>query len=289
MGSSKPAIVFVPGAWHSPSHFAPTIELLEEAGYSTRGVHLPSVRNVAPWPDSHYPDSEAVRNVILSALDGAEKNVILVMHSYGGVPGGDACRALAKHDRLREGKSTGIVGLVYIAAFAPDEGESLNDARRAPARWEDSGVSIPSCCPGPRSRKFAEGKLLKLKSSQDHWAMPENPISRFYHDVPLQLAEHATSLLKKHSKASFASPVSYAPWKYIPSTYIVADEDRIAARENQERMARQEGGMWSEGLSLGEVHVSTSHSPFLSRPEWMSTLIRKVAWEPHLELGDECK
>jgi hypothetical protein len=114
-------------------------------------------------------------------------------------------------------------------------------------------------------------------------------MQNFYHDVPRPLAEHAMSLLKKHARGPFTSTVSYTAWKHIPSTYIVTDDDQIGSRANRERMARQEGGQWGVGSSLGEVHVSSGHSPFLSKPVWMSRLIRKVAGEMELDLDDESK
>jgi pimeloyl-ACP methyl ester carboxylesterase len=136
--TSKPAIVVVPGAWHSPEHFAPTTELLEKAGYSVHGVHLPSVRDEAPFPASHHADSEAIRATILQALDDEGRDVLLVMHSYGGIPGTDACKGLGKEDRGNDGKTTGIVGLVYIASFVAQVGQSL-----ATARGPDDGGARP--------------------------------------------------------------------------------------------------------------------------------------------------
>lgn len=145
--TSKPAIILVPGAWHSPEHFAPTTELLEQAGYSVHGVRLPSVRDEPPFPTSHHPDREAVCAAILSALDDEGKDVLLVMHSYGGIPGSDACDGLSKGDRAKEGKATGVVGLVYIASFALQEGQNLLMARGsadggARPKWQHFEVSI---------------------------------------------------------------------------------------------------------------------------------------------------
>lgn len=116
-----------------------------------------------------------------------------------------------------------------------------------------------------------------------------SPLHNFYHDVPRPLAEHALSLLKKHARGPFTSTASYAAWKHIPSTYIVTDDDQIGSRAVRERMARQEGGQWGVGNSLGEIHVMSGHSPFLSKPEWMSRLIRKVSGEEGVKLGDESK
>lgn len=63
---------------------------------------------------------------MLQLLD-AGKDVIVVPHSYGGVLGGGAAHALSKLTRAREGRATGVIGLVYVVAFPLDEGVSLLD------------------------------------------------------------------------------------------------------------------------------------------------------------------
>jgi hypothetical protein len=168
MTSTKPSIVIVPGGWHIPEHFAPTTKLLEEAGYVVYGVRLPSVRDEPPFPTTHEPDTEAVRNVLLRVLDEDKKDVLLVMHSYGGIPGGDACKGLSKEDPTKEGKTTAVIQLVWIAAFAVQEGESLEDARQNPLPetggnrrlppHNEAGVGNDSLC-WPEDDSVCEGPM----------------------------------------------------------------------------------------------------------------------------------
>jgi pimeloyl-ACP methyl ester carboxylesterase len=117
--STKPTFVFVPGAWHQPSAFKPSLDLLTSAGYEVEAVSLPSVGTVErgePATTSFQPDVDAIRKAILSHIDQG-KDVIVVMHSYGGIPGSHAVQGLSKDERQAAGKKGSVVKLIYIAAM----------------------------------------------------------------------------------------------------------------------------------------------------------------------------
>ncbi|EKG15970.1 hypothetical protein MPH_06791 [Macrophomina phaseolina MS6] len=150
MISPKPSIVIVPGAWHSASHFASTTSLLESAGYTVHAVTLPSVGASPALQDWHL-DIATIRSTIETAVSkqsfstpfkrpsnmckiisqiGPDGNrVVIVMHSYGGLPTQDAVYDLDLPTRLAAGQSGGVIRLVYLAAFIGDQGESLADIR----------------------------------------------------------------------------------------------------------------------------------------------------------------
>lgn len=119
--STKPVIVLVPGAWHGPEHYGPLIKHLHAAGYETDAVALPSVGGeLKNWD----PDVEAIRASITKAVD-ANKEVVLVAHSYGGLPSQEACKGLDKATIESQGKKGGIIRLCWLCAFLGDEGASL--------------------------------------------------------------------------------------------------------------------------------------------------------------------
>lgn len=128
MTSPKPTFVFVPGAWHSPSHFGHLISPLHEAGYPTVPVALPSVNPDEAKQIHLITDITFLREEILLPLLEDGKDVVLVMHSYGGCPGGAAAKGLSKSERRSEGRQGGVIGLVFIAAFLAREGDSLLSA-----------------------------------------------------------------------------------------------------------------------------------------------------------------
>jgi pimeloyl-ACP methyl ester carboxylesterase len=122
---SNPTIVLIPGAWHSPLHYAPLIELLERARYDVVTERLPSVGSPKPREQSVAKDAAFIEKVLLKPLVDSGKDVLLLMHSYGGCPGADAAKGYSKAERAAAGKKGGIVGLVFMCAFVANEGDSL--------------------------------------------------------------------------------------------------------------------------------------------------------------------
>ena len=119
----KPTFVLVGGAWHLPSYWDPLIAALADAGYDSVAVTLPSVNALQPVT-TLQPDADAVKEV-LSDLVGKGKDVIVVMHSYGGSVGTEAVGDLV--DGNREYASR-IKRLVYLAAWYPSKGQAIAHA-----------------------------------------------------------------------------------------------------------------------------------------------------------------
>lgn len=113
--------VLVPGAWHPLSCLDPLASRLSASGYNVRGIDLASV-GAEPPLDSFDPDVDLIRTAIVEEADKGQ-DVIVFMHSYGGMPGGQACRGLDKKGREAAGKKGGVVGLIYCTAFLVPEGK----------------------------------------------------------------------------------------------------------------------------------------------------------------------
>lgn len=111
----KPGIVMVPGAWHPASCFDLTASSLQSHGYETIQVTTPTVGSTQPFS----ADVEAIHDAIKAASDAGD--VLLFMHSYGGVPGCCAVEGLRKQD-LQDG---GVTALVFCTTWALDVGESI--------------------------------------------------------------------------------------------------------------------------------------------------------------------
>ena len=148
MSSSKPTILLVPGAWHSPDLYAPMTDLLVAEGYEYIGISLVSV-GADPALENWDPDVELIHKTVLGVLDRG-KDVVLVVHSYGGLVGSEAMKGLGKKQRESEGKKGGVVRLVYICAFFLELGMHLQAVKNdQPHPWmkvDVSGLSnTPSC------------------------------------------------------------------------------------------------------------------------------------------------
>lgn len=120
--ASKPIFVLVPGNFLPPAYYDDTAKQLEAHGFETRLVTVPSTGSKHPLT-SNQPDVLAVRKVLEELLD-SERNIIIVAHSYGSIPTCEAAEGLNYQDRLKLGKSSGVVRLIFVAAWLLQEGES---------------------------------------------------------------------------------------------------------------------------------------------------------------------
>ncbi|KAI4240309.1 MAG: hypothetical protein LQ352_007667, partial [Teloschistes flavicans] len=114
--SPKPTIILIPGGWQSPTIFSFILPALERFGYSVIPITLPSTTTV-PAVRSFAPDVDAVRNAVDSCL-AVGKDVVMIMHSYGGLVG---CEALKELDHEDEGAGLKEGGEGEMAA-AVDKG-----------------------------------------------------------------------------------------------------------------------------------------------------------------------
>ena len=123
--SSKPVFVLVPGAALTPSHYAYLQHLLLGQGYGALSALLPTVG--ATSPVTAEDDAEYVRSrMLLPILDIEEHDVIMISHSYGGMPASAAARGLGKADRAAEGKTTSVLGQIFVASILPRGGDGMD-------------------------------------------------------------------------------------------------------------------------------------------------------------------
>lgn len=141
----KPTVVLVHGAWHTPDCWAPVTELLKEHQYPFHTIRLPSTGGDIT---TTMPDDAAHIQKTTSKLVANGKEVILVMHSYGGIPGTESAKGLLKKDQQAAQKAGGIVCLVYVAAFLIPVGTSLASFLGTMAPWVEFDVSHSSNAAG---------------------------------------------------------------------------------------------------------------------------------------------
>lgn len=117
----RPTFVLVAGSWHTAACFDPLIKTLDDAGYASVAVK-PRCLNSSPPATSFQPDADALKEVLVELRD---KDVILVMHSYGGLVGTDVVGDLVLN---KPEVAARIKRLVYLAAFVPLKGQNLVEA-----------------------------------------------------------------------------------------------------------------------------------------------------------------
>ena len=225
MTTETPSLLLVHGAWHGPWSWAALQPELGDAD-----VHTVALPSAGPDP-RELGDLRADAAVIRDAVRAIDRPTVVVAHSYGGLPTTEALGGLPD-----------VVGVIYLAAFVLDVGQSLTSAFTdgAPDWWD---------------LHPEEGYVDALR-----------PKEIFYHDVEPATAAKCGALLAHHSLAAMGQPLTEAAWRHLPSSYVVCDQDRAIPPAAQEAMATRTGTVH---------HLPSSHSPFLSRPAELAELIRR--------------
>ncbi|GAA3072851.1 alpha/beta fold hydrolase [Streptosporangium carneum] len=173
-------------------------------------------------------DAVATRRV----LDGLDGPAVLVGHSYGGAVITEA------------GTHPNVASLVYVAAFAPDRGESVDTLLATP---------LPILPP-------AEGSLLLDREKFAGW---------FAADLPDRLAAFMADSQVRWSVDALRGPVTEPAWRHRPSWYLLTTQDRMIPPPTQRMMAERAGSTL--------VEVISSHAAHISQPVAVADLIRQAA------------
>jgi pimeloyl-ACP methyl ester carboxylesterase len=227
----RPTIVLVHGAWADASSWAPVAERLIDDGYNVIAPANP-LRGVKS-------DSEYIRSV----LDTISGPIVLVGHSYGGFVTTDAATGDAN-----------VKALVYIAAFAPEEGETATqvEARNPGSQLTPSALTI---------RPFPGGADVYITPSDFHRV--------FCQDLSVGQAAIMAALQRPLAVNALSEPSSTPAWKTIPSWYMVATEDHAIPPATERFMAKR--------AHAHTVEVRSSHVAMLSHPEATTGLILEAA------------
>ncbi|GKT66807.1 hypothetical protein ColTof4_04298 [Colletotrichum tofieldiae] len=255
MSSELPTILLTPGAWHQPWTFDLVRDDLANRGYPTAVVALASVgsTDVNVGLDQ---DTEVVRAELQRLID-AGREVVVVAHSYGGVPVANAVEGLNYKDRAVQGKTGGVLMVVYMASFAVPAEESLFDGAGLQPWWNVTDLDVADSCALTR---------------QDGFITPRDPISTFYADVEPSLAAKAAAALCPQPFKTFQDKSGFEPWYAgFEMGYIFAEDDQALPLDKQIDISSQ------FPASSFTATLTSSHSPFLSMPEALGKVIQQAA------------
>lgn len=219
-------IVLVHGGFVDGSGWEHVYTILKGKGYNVSIVQNPTVSLV---------EDVAVTNRTINAQDG---QVVLVGHSYGGVVITEA------------GNNPKVERLVYITAFAADEGESVGSLIANPA----PGAPVPPIMPPQDGFLF----LDRAKFADSFAADVEPRLAAFMADSQVPWGLEAVG-----------GAVTTASWKSKPSYYLVATEDKMIPPAAQRAMADRAGAKVAEARG--------SHAIYVSQPEAVADLIARAA------------
>jgi pimeloyl-ACP methyl ester carboxylesterase len=224
--ASSLSIVLVHGGFVDGSGWQDVYMILKKDGYNV---------SVVQNPTTSLADDVAFTKRVVSAQPG---KVLLVGHSYGGVVITEA------------GNDPKVAGLVYIAAFAPDQGESVAKLIANPA----PGAAVPPILP-PQ-----DGFLLL---DQDKFAVS------FAGDVNPEQANFMAASQVPWGVNALGGEVTAASWKTKPSWYLVATDDKMIPPDAQRGMSKRAGAT--------VIEVPGSHAVYVSQPQAVASFIAKAA------------
>lgn len=219
---AKPSVVIVHGAFADGSDWAKVVPLLQE-----KGIKVTVVQN----PLTSLVDDVAATQRVLNNQDG---DVVLVGHSWGGTV------------ITQAGADEKVRSLVYVAAFAPNAGQS-------------SGELYAGYRTAPGSSQIAADKNGFL------YLTPQGMAADFAQDLPAAQTAVMSATQGPIRAAAFDERTSVAAWKQKPSWYLVASDDRMIVPEMQRDFARKIGAQTTE--------VAANHVPQQSRPADVAKVI----------------
>ena len=252
----KPAIVLVHGAWHVPEHYSDFIQRLQRVGFEVFCPPLPTCDETKRLSADMFVDAEVVRSQVISLIEKS-REIIMLLHSYGGAVGTEAVRDLSASERATEGLHGGVIRLIYMCGFMLQPGESVG------------GASLPRPVPEPVESDDAGTTFLC-----------EPPVQLFYADVEPERARKMEGLLTRHSGAAMTDAITYPAWQHIPTTYLRTQNDQVFFPEWQERQINAVKNVDAD-VNLTVETFKSSHSPFLSIPDEMVAAVERAV-EQHL-------
>ncbi|KAF2162294.1 hypothetical protein M409DRAFT_27298 [Zasmidium cellare ATCC 36951] len=237
--TNRPAVVFAHGAWHQGLHWSSVASKLEAAGYEVSTPTMPSVSGTA-LEDALHADSAALKTA-LETLTHQNKDVVLVMHSYGGKYGSEAVAEFHLDPANTQQPGQGrILHLLYVSAIIIPQGKS---------NAEDANTS--------HTVSFEDGLLHHLE-----------PHHRFYELVPPATARHCISHLRPQSASGFTTKTLHRGWADhdIPVTYLACKQDKALVYDPD--LLKFAGRIRDAGVRGFElVEMEADHTPWLSREE----------------------
>ncbi|KAK7044421.1 AB hydrolase-1 domain-containing protein [Favolaschia claudopus] len=249
MASSKPTIIIIPGSFSPASQYSAVTTDLESHGYDVHAIDLETVGR-RDTPPSMYDDAAKLAALITKLADEG-KDVVLVPHSYGGVVACEASKGLAKSVREQEGKRGGVARIVFVTAVGPPVGQSIKDV-------------------------FPPGALDSFAITDGYMTADPALIAAvgFSHLPTEEALAHGSKLLN-HVAASFEQPITYAPYKDIPISFLICEDEKLIVPELQKKMIAAMESDMPEGKTVDRHPVQADHGIHLSQPKAMAAVVRR--------------
>lgn len=218
----RPTVVLVHGAFADSSSWTAVIQRLQAAGVDVIAAPNP-LRGIKH--DSAY---------VASRINQVPGPVLAVGHSYGGAVITNAAT-----------NAPNVVGLVYVAAFAPEEGETLGQAEAGSKDSVLNSALVPLQYPAADGKQAVEFALNPAVAGE-----------AFAADVPAEQAAVIAAIQRPVAELAFSEPSGAPAWKKLPSWAIIPTEDKAAGTDILRSMAQRAGAKISEAKGSHVIMVS---------------------------------
>lgn len=245
-----PILVIVPGSFAPASLYNDWVANLKDHGVRTIVISLPSVGRQADRPAQTMTDDvNEIIQIVGGLLDDGE-DVVLLTHSYGGVPGTQSLEILSNKARQAGGKK-GVSKIIYMTSVILPVGTS---------NLEAFGGSLPDFV-------SVDGDFMSMK--------PGIESTFTFSGLPDEEALQRSSTMESHSLLSFKEKLRYAGYNDVDEVhYILCEEDKIIPPEFQAGMI--ELIKTSSGKDVTVHKIKADHAPNVSQPEKMTELVKGI-------------
>ncbi|CAN8105479.1 unnamed protein product [Discula destructiva] len=254
------AIVLVTASFTVPELYDEITNAVAAAKIPIKALHLPStgtgpgLGREGVQPPSMLEDAAFV-SAELEKLADAGTEIVLVAHSYGGIPASQCTKRLTRAERQAEGKAGGVVRIAYIAALVPDFGVSSMDML----------AGMP------------EETRTKMEVDEKGWLfqtdLPQSA-SLSFSDLPAEEGLAWAKRMTRHSAASFATPLSHAGYVDAPVSYLLCENDLVIPADLQRREIEMIER--KSGNKVDVKAIASGHAPIASMPQvvidWLVSL-----------------
>ncbi|KAF7597190.1 hypothetical protein BBP40_009530 [Aspergillus hancockii] len=251
MTTSTPIIVLVHGGWHTPASYGKFSTALKALGHELHIPSLPSMNGTRP-PNANLETDTTLIYSYVESLVNAGHHIVILMHSYGGQVGTNALVGLGAETRRQQGLPGGVTRLIYIAAFALEEGGSM--------------VGVVN--------SFGHEVLIPLAFdvADDDSCVDREPRNLVLGEPVLpdeELDAYVAGLRRWNGRAMYQE-IRGCAWREIPVSYVFATADMTASFDYQKSFVER---MREQGMEVETFSLETGHFPTFTKADELAGIV----------------
>lgn len=256
---SKPTVVIVGGAFHTPASYNKVALSLKASGLEVHVPRLPTCNEARP-PNADLADDTKLIRSYVESLIFAGRTVVPIGHSYGGQVMSNALCGLGLEARSSQGLKGGVSNLICVAGYILPEETSTYDKSKEFSKLEDAHLVFD----------MAEDNTMVLRD------VPLMLGLRDPRTIEAEIGDYVKSLCRWHAKGMM-QPIERAAWRDIPVVYIQATSDLlIPIAEQQKMVGSVEKALENTGRKVQTFTLESGHCPHFSAAQEVVDAVNKV-------------